>query len=184
MSKREQRQQKLQERRRRQMMIAGGILAVIAVMAVAAVILTRKPDYGIEFDDQGNTHITEEPATYIWNSRPPTSGPHADGLASWGVHEDLSTAPDWRVVHNLEDGGVIINYNCPQGCPEMVDELKAIMDDIDHDHLLLRPYPEMEHTIAVTAWTRMLTLDAVDETQIKQFIERYIGIDHHVQGIG
>jgi hypothetical protein len=33
--------------------------------------------------------------------------------------------------------------------------------------------------IAVTTWQRLLTMDEVNEQQIRTFIERYEGIDHH-----
>jgi len=36
----------------------------------------------------------------------------------------------------------------------------------------------MDSTIALTAWTRMLTLDEVDRDQIEDFIDAYRGIDH------
>jgi hypothetical protein len=37
----------------------------------------------------------------------------------------------------------------------------------------------MKHKIALTAWTRIDTLDGYDERRIRRFIDRYRGIDHH-----
>lgn len=185
--RRDQRQQKLSQRRRQQTMLIGGIVLTVVVLAIAAFVLTRQPDYGTEFPDLGNQHLEAEPVDYIWNSRPPTSGPHAPGITRWGVYTEEGQATDWQVVHNLEDGGVVINYNCPQeqaGCPEMREELEAIVEEMGEEQLIVRPYSNMDHVIAVTAWTRMLTMEEVDREQIIQFIERYRGIDHHVQGIG
>jgi hypothetical protein len=109
-----------------------------------------------------------------YNSDPPTSGPHLPYIAPWGVH----TRPIVRElqVHNLEDGGVVVQYNCE--CPDLVTKLKAIVDKYDR-HVILAPYPGMKHKIALTAWTRLDTLDELDEGRILRFIEAYRGIDHH-----
>jgi hypothetical protein len=45
-------------------------------------------------------------------------------------------------------------------------------------------HQDMGAKIAVTAWTRILKMDEVDEQRIRAFIDKYIGIDHHVAGVG
>jgi hypothetical protein len=167
-----------QRRKRQQQWIIIGVAVVVVIIGAGLVYASLSRDeVGQQFTDQGNRHLAESPASYIWNSRPPTSGPHAGNIASWGEHAE--TVPEWFQVHNLEDGGVIIHYNCPEGCPETVAALRAIMDDYGTEQLLLHPYANMESTIALTAWTRVLTLDAVDGGKIRAFIEAYRGIDHH-----
>jgi len=79
-------------------------------------------------------------------------------------------------VHNLEDGGVLVQYNCE--CPELVEQLRAIVRRYDRQ-VILAPYPTMKSRIALTAWTRIDAFDAFDETRIVRFIEAYRGIDHH-----
>ncbi len=74
----------------------------------------------------GNAHIGSEIEFHqAYNSNPPTSGPHLPSIAPWGIH----TAPISKElqVHNLEDGGVIVQYNCPTGCPELVGQLKVVV---------------------------------------------------------
>ena len=125
--------------------------------------------------DQGNRHVpTVDTPHEAYNSDPPTSGPHLPYIAPWGVH----TRPIARElqVHNLEDGGVIVQYNCE--CPDIVKKLEAIVGRYDK-FVILAPYPTMKSRIALTAWTRLLTLDDVDEKRITRFIEAYRGIDHH-----
>jgi len=147
----------------------------------------------------GNAHIesvdTPHPA---YNSDPPTSGHHLKYVAKWDMHSE--PIPKELQVHNLEDGGVIIQYNCPKACPELVANLEAIFaryrqmanDDVPehvrkknpylrskYHHLVLAPYPSMDATIALTSWQHIDTFDAYDEQRIVQFIEAYIGIDHH-----
>ena len=155
----------------------GGGLAVIIVIGALVYIGATRDNPGEEFDDLGNEHLELEPTDYIWNSRPPTSGPHAPGIAQWGEHDE--TVPEWQQVHNLEDGGIILHYNCPEGCPDVVDELRDIMREVGRDSLILEPYLNMDSKIAVTAWTRLLTLDDIDRDQIINFIEVYREQDHH-----
>jgi len=125
--------------------------------------------------DQGNRHIQSESDPHeAYSTDPPTSGPHLPYIASWGIHT-RPIAPELQ-VHNLEDGGVLVQYNCE--CPDLVQELKAIVSKYDKQ-VILAPYPKMTHTIALTAWTRIDTMDKVDEGRIRRFIEAYRGIDHH-----
>ncbi len=151
-------------------------LIAVALLGVGLVYALSRDEPGEKIPDQGNAHIPE-PGSYIWNSRPPTSGPHAPGLAPWGIHDE--TISPWQQVHNLEDGGVIIHYNCPEGCEEAVAELRAIVEAKGEDKLILQPNPDMDSRFAVTAWTRLLTLDEVDRDKIEAFIDAYRGIDHH-----
>ncbi len=147
----------------------------------------------------GNAHVesvdTPHPA---YNSDPPTSGHHLKYVAKWDIHSE--PIPRELQVHNLEDGGVIIQYNCPDACPELVATLEAMFARYRHmandevpehvrqknpylrskyHHLVLAPYPGMDAMIALTAWQRIDTFDTYDEQRIVRFIEAYIGIDHH-----
>lgn len=112
-----------------------------------------------------------------YNSTPPTSGPHAPGLAPWGVHDE--PVPKELQVHNLEDGGVVISYTC-QECPALVAQLTTIAER--YEHVILAPYSELDRRIALTAWGRIDTFDEFDEARIVKFIDTHIGIDHHGEG--
>ncbi|MCI0484905.1 MAG: DUF3105 domain-containing protein [candidate division NC10 bacterium] len=129
-----------------------------------------------EFSSLGNAHIPNPSTPHIpYNSDPPTSGPHTPYLAKWGIHD--RPVPKEEQVHNLEDGGVIIQYNCPEGCPDLVDKLKAIAQR--YDRLILAPYPGMDKQIALTAWRRLDKFNEFGEQRIIRFIDAHIGIDHH-----
>lgn len=130
---------------------------------------------GLKMPDQGNLHIASETTPHeAYNSDPPTSGPHLPYIAPWGIH----TRPISRElqVHNLEDGGVMVQYNCE--CPEIVARLRDIVKTYDR-HVVLAPYPGMKSRIALTAWTRIDTMDQLDEARVRRFIDAYHGIDHH-----
>ncbi len=152
---------------------AAGAVVVLAV-AIAVYVATR-PQPGVAVATLGNDHI-QPPLKGEYNTRPPTSGPHYTTLAPWGVHNQ--PIPNEVQVHNLEDGGVLVQYNCPQGCPELVQPLAAIVERYG-DGVILAPYPDMEARIALTAWGRMDTMEALDEQRVEQFIRAYRGIDHH-----
>ena len=130
---------------------------------------------GEKFADLGNEHIqtASDPHT-AYNSEPPTSGPHLPYIAPWGIH--TRPIPNELQVHNLEDGGVVVQYNCE--CRDLVAKLKAIVDKYDHQ-VILAPYPGMKPKIALTAWTRLDTMDELEEGRVTRFIEAYRGIDHH-----
>src|SRR5205809_5990482 len=130
---------------------------------------------GVLMPDQGNLHIpTADSPHEPYNSDPPTSGPDLPYSAPWGVHTRPIPLP--LQGHNLEDGGVLVQYNCE--CPELAEQLRAIVRRYDRQ-VILAPYPTMKSRIALTAWTRIDAFDAFDETRIVRFIEAYRGIDHH-----
>jgi hypothetical protein len=151
-------------------MLAAGIAGYLAYRASADL-------PGVKFADQGNLHIEVPGQPHErYNSEPPTSGPHLPYLAPWGVH--TQPIPNELQVHNLEDGGVAVQYHCPAGCQQLVDQLKAIVQQYP-TQVLLAPYPGMRHRIALTAWTRLDAFDEFDEGRIHRFIRVYRGIDHH-----
>jgi len=165
------------ERRRRNWII-GGSVAVVAAVAVGYLAYRSAASLpGKSFADQGNLHIQSAAEPHVaYNSDPPTSGPHLGYVAPWGVH--AQPIPKELQVHNLEDGGVAVQYHCPSGCPELVDKLKGIVAGYER-HVVLAPYPGMKQRIALTAWTRLDEFDEFDEGRIQRFIRAYKGIDHH-----
>lgn len=161
------------------------VLSVAAVVAVLAIALFASGSFrglvawatppGTQMPDQGNRHVpTADTPHEPYNSDPPTSGPHLPYLAPWGAH--TRPIPLELQVHNLEDGGVLVQYNCE--CPDLVAKLRKLAERYT-DRVILAPYPTMKSRIALTAWTRIEALDDVDESRITRFIETYRGIDHH-----
>jgi hypothetical protein len=162
---------------RRRLTAGVSIVVVIVVAAVVAWFAYQaaadKP--GEKLEDLGNEHIQTTSDPHIaYNSDPPTSGPHLPYIAPWGIH--TRPVPLELQVHNLEDGGVVVQYNCE--CPELVEKLRGIVRKYDKQ-VLLAPYPSMKTRIALTAWTRLDRFEEFDEKRIVRFIEAYRGIDHH-----
>jgi len=192
------------EKRRRNsnlLLMGGGVaLVVIIGLVIYANIQANRP-VGQEqtLPTQGNAHIAQgstSPITY--NSTPPTSGPHYPGLAPWAAYREPIRYE--QLLHNLEDGGVVIYYQCEDECPELVDQLHAIARPLiaAGRHLaVVRNDPtwvgdgsvpslhqDMGARIALTAWRRIDKFDEFDEARIRAFIERYEGIDNHVGSTG
>lgn len=195
------REQTAQRRRNQNMILAAGAVVFVILIAVVVYLSVRseQPIAGEEvLASQGNMHIDfGSPSPITYNSIPPTSGPHYGNLVEWGVYEEPQRYE--HLVHNMEDGGVVVYYQCPEGCPDIVDQLKQIVQPyIDQGrHVVMVPnnpnwsinggpplHQDMGARIALTAWTRILKLNEVDSGKIRAFIDHYEGIDHHVAGTG
>lgn len=151
--------------------------AAAAVVAGAFAYRAAVAQPGVSLPGQGSRHVqTLNEAIPAYNSDPPTSGPHLPYLAPWGIHTE--PIPRQLQVHNLEDGGVMVQYNCPDACPDLVAKLEAIVSGYDRQ-VILAPYPGMKTRLALTAWTRLDAFDEFDERRIRRFITAYRGIDHH-----
>lgn len=143
---------------------------------------------GTSVPSLGNDHIQAIESPHPpYNSKPPTSGPHVPFVAKWGVYRQ--TIPNELQVHNLEDGGVMIQYDC-KNCTEMIQKLENLAKEYlkmaqmtpqnsRFGHLIVAPYPGLDTPIALTAWGKIDKLNEFDEPRIRRFIEAYVGIDHH-----
>ena len=169
------------------------ILTVAVVVLIGALLILQeatRSEPGLSLADQGNIHLVEleDPHT-PYNSSPPTSGPHMPFLTAPGIYEEQ--LPDVIQVHNLEDGYVNIQYDCPDGCGELVSQLTDIVESYlargSEGSVLMGPYTGItdldtgqSRRIALTAWTRLETFDEFDAERITTFIDSYMGLDHHV----
>jgi len=99
---------------------------------------------------------------------PPAGGDHDRCWAEWGVHQTAVPAHNW--VHNLEHGGIVLLYNCADGCDDDVTALAEVADSTDGLSWLMTPYGDMDSRFAVVAWERRMLLDCVDEAAISGFI--------------
>jgi hypothetical protein len=121
-----------------------------------------------------NQHVDPGEPHAPYATAPPTSGAHFQEWAPWGVHDD--PIPDGNQIHNLEHGGVLLQYSCD--CPEVVALLQRFADPATGYPVLViaAPYPEMEADVALTAWERTLELDEeeVTEETVCEFVEAYI----------
>lgn len=182
----EARQQATSTQRRNRLLLLGGValaaLVVVGLLGYAAFAEITKERPGQVISDLGNAHIGDVDTPHApYNSVPPTSGPHMGIIARRGVHS--TQIPNEIQTHNLEDAFVIVHYDCPQGCPELVEQLTGIVQPyLDRNkRVILEPYSGMSHRIALTAWTRLDGFDEFDAERVRKFVDAYEGIDHHVR---
>lgn len=181
----------------------GPLVAVVTLVAAlactasapqaAAVAASSHPFAGIFYPSQGHTHLSPgEPDDFVYNSNPPTSGPHRE------VFNDAFISPtplaSYVQVHLIEHGNVLLQYNCK--CPDVAAALAAVAltydsrlipsnqlqptaTDVQNAEeqglaVIVAPYPHMKQKIALTAWTRLGTLNRVDKQKIVSFINAYL----------
>lgn len=178
--KQQRKENRLRQEKRRNIIKRVSIsVFLIAIMASIIFIFIEKqkplPGEAVEVM-KDNTHLqVVETAHTPYNSNPPTSGQHVQNIANWGIHSD--PVEKETLVHNLEDGGVVIYYN-DEADKNTISRLEQIVDKYD-THALLNPYPEMNDKIVLTAWGRIDRLNEFDENRIASFINAFKGIDHH-----
>lgn len=178
--KQQRKEERLRQEKRRNIIKRVSIsVLLIAIMASIIFIFIEKqkplPGEAVEVM-KDNTHLQDvETAHTPYNSDPPTSGQHVQNIANWGIHSD--PVEKERLVHNLEDGGVVIYYN-DKTDERTISRLEQIVGKYD-SHVLLNPFPEMKDKIVLTAWGRIDRLDEFDANRIASFIEAFRGIDHH-----
>lgn len=190
-TKREQRLAAREERKRRAAAAQRAarvrqivLLTVLAVVLLGAIVLAATTSFfgllstpvGRAMPIEGADHVAEG-TQVTYQSRPPTSGPHyASVVPRYGVWDQAPPTGQW--LHNLEHGAVAILYNCPNGCPELVQQLKDLYPRLPlganarrgSPRALIFPYTDMDHMIAVVAWGWLLELDGYDEDQVVRFV--------------
>jgi hypothetical protein len=94
-------------------------------------------------------HVEDPPKRSEYNTWPPTSGPHHPSYAPFDIYTE--PVEQYRFVHNLEHGGITIQYgsNVP---PAEVAKIENWYRE-DPNGLLVAPLPELDDQIALTAWT-------------------------------
>ena len=148
----------------KRMRLALGAFALTGVVGAVAVIgflvlggggasgaVTAMKDAGCtleSFAAQARTHLTDENAKPKWNSFPPTSGPHYGRAAVWGAYDEPLN--QLQVVHNLEHGGVAIQYG-DKVPAETVAQLRSFYGESPNG-LLFAPLPKLGRDIALTVW--------------------------------
>lgn len=107
------------------------------------------PAQRMDNESQRAGHVTELPKGFKYNSFPPTSGPHDAQWVIWNVYD--KPVPQINLVHNLEHGGVAVQYGS-QVPKATVDQIVAWYSE-DPTGIVVAPLPALGKRIALTAWT-------------------------------
>jgi Protein of unknown function (DUF3105) len=131
------------------------------------------------FDAQEAAHVEELPADYEYNSTPATSGLHSPVTAIWNLYDQ--PVPQINYIHNLEHGGMIIQY----GSDVPAEDVSSLANWYQQDTrgLIVAPLaeeqeeedPTLAGQIVVTSWTHMLRCGSFDEEALNDFSDDYRG---------
>ena len=143
---------RLRSLRRTLMLVAGGVAAIVLVVGGFTLFITTRSTFGKEL--------------------PPTSfsPAHSESMPA----QQINTLPIPRLVQehvmerqaSHERGSMLVQYNCE---PDLVERLTEIVRDYP-PYVYFAPYPTMDAKIALAAPGRLLTLEILDEDQIREFI--------------
>lgn len=165
---------------RRTGLIVVGALLGLAVVGLAALILRGGDDGAAlptassecptrQFAEQEATHVEALPAGYEYNSDPPTSGVHHPVPVVWGSYAE--EVPALPLVHNLEHGGVVVQYGS-----SITSGVRAEIEDWyreDPNGIVVASLPELDEQVIATAWTWRMTCEGFDEEALSQFRDQY-----------
>jgi hypothetical protein len=158
-------------------LIGAGIVLLIAIpVTVNTVRSANLPGEAVA--SQGQTHIASVDAEHPeYNSNPPTSGWHAPNVASWGSYN--YELPDELLVHNMEDGGVVLWYQ--MGTPEENEAHIRKLEDAARgfEKIVVVPRDDLETTYAQTAWRRLDKFDEFDKARIREFLKAFADKPHY-----
>ena len=140
-----------------------------------------KPGIYIEspegYESLVSPHLTNIDQTHPpYSSTPATSGWHYYQWARWGIHD--KEVPEEILVHNLEHAGVVIYYNCPDGCEDLIKQLISVASDkrtgVLFEKVIIAPYSAMDRKIALVAWNYLDKFDVFEEARILKFLQEHV----------
>lgn len=102
---------------------------------------------------------------------PPVGGAHYRCWWDWGVFAE--EIPEERWVHNLEHGGVVFLYNCPDGCSDEVSQIVSAFEG--RERLIVSPYSHMEWRFAAVSWEYRTLMDCLDIDKLDSFYKKRMG---------
>jgi hypothetical protein len=142
--------------------LAGGGTDVAQAMSQAGCTFESPPN-------QGRNHTSKLNDKAKHNSFPPTSGVHYQLPAIFGIYEQPLN--QLQVLHNLEHGGIAIQYGSRVPA-STVSEIGQFYRD-DANAMIVAPLPRLGDKIAITAWTHIATCTQFDRDAFATFRDAY-----------
>jgi len=178
MNKKTKRQQR-REKQQRQQLISRLIWGVVgmAVLGIIGLLVwqSAEPAVGEEVSIMPDTsHIETDSDPGIYNSDPPTSGPHYAQEADAGFFDsNIYTYPAGYLVHNLEHGYVIFWYNCnlldETSCSNLKLQIRSVMDELGGVKMIAYPWDSIDVPLVMTSWGRLQRFETFDADQARAF---------------
>ncbi len=133
------------------LVILGAVIAFVALGSnggkSASSLISSKNCVERNYPGLPPRHLTNPDAKVKYNSFPPSSGPHYQQPAPWGIYDQ--PIKETILVHNLEHGGIVIQYGNVGS--DAVSKLQSFYKD-DPYGLVVAPYPKLGTKFALTTW--------------------------------
>ena len=107
---------------------------------------------------------------------PPSSGDH---YGQWAEFRDYDDPVPWGfLVHAMEHGALVLAYNCPSGCPDVLAAFEQVRTRIGADprcdgdpasRIILVPDPDLDEPIVAVAWERIYRATCIDLPSLEAF---------------
>ncbi len=154
----------MRQARRKRLLRWGGLSAILLVSAlfIVSLILPSLPVFN--FGGGGGGNIFETGATES------TSG--AAAPADTSQVEAVAAPAEDTTASDAAQTGVAITYNCPEGCDDLVQQLKDIIADVEVSgaKVALLPSDTIESKIQLKSASASELLDEFDDERIRSFI--------------
>lgn len=105
---------------------------------------------------------------------PPTAGPHCAQTLSCRTYETPQSPCSW--VHNLEHGHLVLLYECPGGCPEVVGALEQLAAQARPGlngipRAIVAPATGLPARTAALLWRRSHAMETPDPEALRCFLQ-------------
>jgi hypothetical protein len=168
----------------RRLSIAAAALILLAGLSLSLILSFRPPiGESVPTSPPGQSiPAGSDPGSY--STDPPTSGVHFPVGLRPGFYtlESAATLPRYPagfLVTNLEQGDVVVWYNCdrvpPGECDELRGQIRLAMDLLEGEHILVFPWQSIEQPVVLTSWGHILRLEAFDFKSVIGFIFAHRG---------
>jgi hypothetical protein len=172
--------------------LGGIVLALAAVGAIIALLVTTgggdgtegradsgrvsalAREAGCEFrqlDSEGRDHVEEDVDPADYKSNPPASGPHNPVPAQDGFYQPGNEPNLGNWIHSLEHGRILFQYR-PGTPPEQVRQLRELAEEevngtAGYHTLVFQNNTDMPRRFAAVGWTRYIACDELNEQTLQ-----------------
>ena len=156
-------------------------MLVAAVLVALVVVFAPRPAaaQGRQVPIEGNRQHVAQGTVVQYRNRPPSSGDHYDTPAGYGFFQREIPTGNW--VHDLEHGGIVVLYRpdlCDQACQTQLQDTYNSAPSSQlfpgTRKMLVGPYQDMDHAVAVVAWGWIDEMDAFDKDRILAFYRAHV----------
>jgi hypothetical protein len=131
---------------------------------------------GVRYPDQGDLHLAPGELRPMYDSEPPTSGPH---IPLPIIHDETALSDD-QLLEALELGDVVLAYGSPRPDPGLLALERTAAGSFTPrleaagQAVVLDRRPGTPGVIAL-AWTRMLRVSSARDPRLRAFAGQWLG---------